>query len=629
MDSPIEILKKYWGYNVFRSKQEQIINRVIENKDTVALLPTGGGKSLCYQLPAILSEGCTLVISPLIALMQDQVDQMNQKGIKSMMLTNTQPLGVQLDNCLYGNYKLIYCSPEKTLSTEFRLRIKELNINRIAVDEAHCISEWGNDFRPAFKQLKKLRELLPLIPILAVTATATPKVLQDIIESLELQETCLFQESFIRPNIKLKTLITEDKLGTLIKLLSGNNDSGIIYCGSRKKTEQVVKILRNNSISCDYFHGGKSTSERKELLHNWLTNKTKIMVATNAFGMGVDKSDVKTVIHLNLPSSIENLYQEIGRAGRDGLSANAYLLLQASDKNRTRDQFLGAIPDKEFIRVCYKNLCNYLNIAYGEGNDLINNFSLADFCKTYTINPKKTLTTLSYIEQEGIFNLIKYNKQRAVINFLINQNQILELLRIQSDASRVIQEIIRNHHDVYSSSFELDIERIVRVSSISFKTVITTLEKWHNDGNLLLDNAQTDMQIQWLAPREDQFTLSPLLQRLDRYTQVKKDKIEAVIAYAYSTNDCKQKQILNYFGEKSKEKCKQCNASECLSPKHNVESIIREIIIEKLQINKMSLKDLDQSIADYTTFEIGECVRLLLENNDVILTTDNKLKINQ
>jgi ATP-dependent DNA helicase RecQ len=212
---------------------------------------------------------------------------------------------------------------------------------------------------------------------------------------------------------------------------------------------------------------------------------------------------------------------------------------------------------------------------------------------------------------------------------LINQNQILELLRNQSDASRVIQEIIRNHHEVYSSSFELDIERIVRVSNISFKTVITTLEKWHNDGNLLLNYAQTDMQIQWLAPREDQFTLSPLLQRLDRYTRVKKDKIEAVIAYAYSTNDCKQKQILNYFGEKSKEKCKQCNASECLSPKHNVESIIREIIIEKLQINKMSLKDLDQSIADYTTFEIGESVRLLLENNDVILTTDNKLKINQ
>ena len=564
MDSTKEVLKKYWGYDGFRSKQEQIINRVIENKDTLALLPTGGGKSLCYQLPAILSEGCTLVISPLIALMQDQVDQMNEKGIKSMMLTNTQALGVQLDNCIYGNYKLIYCSPEKTLSTEFRLRIKELNLNRMAVDEAHCISEWGNDFRPAFKKIRKLRRLLPLIPVLALTATATPRVVKDIIESLELKETALFQESFIRPNIKLKTLLTEDKLGTLIKLLSGNKNSGIIYCGSRKKTEQVVKILGKNSISCDYFHGGRTTSERKDLLHNWLSNKTKIMVATNAFGMGVDKSDVKTIIHLNLPLSIENLYQEIGRAGRDGRSANAYLLIQASDRTRTRDQFLGTIPDKEFIRLCYRNLCNYLNIAYGEGNGLLNNFSLTDFCKTYTINPQKTLTTLYYMEQEGIFNLIKYSKQRATITFLINQNQILELLQIQSDDSRVIQEIIRNHHNIYSSSFELDIDRIVRMSKISFKTVITSLEKWHKAGNLSLDYAQTDMQIQWLAPREDQYTLSPLIQRLDHYTQVKKDKIERVIDYAYSTYECKQKQILNYFGENSKDKCKQCNASECL-----------------------------------------------------------------
>ena len=394
MNNPKEILKKYWGFDSFRSQQEEIINRVLENKDTVALLPTGGGKSLCYQLPAFLTEGCTLVISPLIALMQDQVDQMNAKGIKSMMLTNTQPLNIQLDNCQYGDFKLMYCSPEKVLSKEFRQRIKELKINRIAVDEAHCISEWGNDFRPAFKQINKLRDLLPDIPILAVTATATPIVLSDIIKSLNLKDSCLFQESFVRPNIRINSISTEDKFGTLIKILSGNPDSGIIYCGSRKTTEQVVKILEQNSISCAYYHGGRTTSERKELLQNWLSEKTKIMVATNAFGMGVDKSDVRTVIHLNLPSSIENYYQEIGRAGRDGNNANAYLLFQASDKKRTREQFLQSLPDKKFIKTCYKNLCNYLNIAYGEGNDLINNLSLKEFCKTYNLNPKKNFNHL-------------------------------------------------------------------------------------------------------------------------------------------------------------------------------------------------------------------------------------------
>ena len=568
MGSPKEILKKYWGYDSFLSKQESIINRVIENKDTIALLPTGGGKSLCYQLPAIISKGCTLVISPLIALMQDQVDQMNSKGIKSMMLTNTQALGIQLDNCLYGNYKLIYCSPEKILSNEFRLRIKDLNINRIAVDEAHCISEWGNDFRPAFKQIKKLRTLLPEVPILGVTATATPKVLEDIIQSLELQETCIFRESFIRPNIHLKTIVTEDKLGTLVKILSKRKSAGIVYCGSRKRTEQVQKILKYNSISCNYFHGGRSTSERKDLLHDWLTGKIKIMVATNAFGMGINNSDVKTVIHLNLPSSIENFYQEIGRAGRDGSDADAYLLIQSSDKNRTRDQYLGVIPDKDFINTCYKNLCNYLNIAYGEGNGLVNNFSLSSFCKTYSLNPKKTLTTLSYIEQEGVFNLLQFNKQRAVITFLINQNQILELLKKQSDTSKIIQEIIRSHQDVYSNSFELDLERIVRLINLPFKKIISGLQKWHNEGKLLFDYAETDMQIQWLTPREDQYTLFPLLQRLERYTQIKKDKTESIISYAYSTEECKQRQILNYFGENSKEKCKKCNASECLTKKN-------------------------------------------------------------
>ena len=630
MDSPKTYLKKHWGYDTFRSKQEAIIGRVLENKDTVALLPTGGGKSICYQLPAMMSEGCTLVISPLITLMQDQVEQMNTKGIKSMMLTNTQALGIQLDNCLHGNFKLLYCSPEKALSTEFKLRIKDLKIKRIAVDEAHCISEWGNDFRPAFKQIKNLRTLLPEIPVLAVTATATPKVLEDIISSLELEETCLFQESFVRSNISINTLFTEDKLATLIKLLSENNKSGIVYCGSRKMTEEVAKILQYNQVSSAFFHGGRTASERKELLHDWLTEKTKIMAATNAFGMGIDKSEVATIIHLNLPSSIENYFQEVGRAGRNGAPAKTFLLLQQNDKNRIRDQFLGSLPDKKFIRLCYKNLCNYLNIAYGEGNKIVSNFSLSAFCKIYDLNPKKALTTLSYIEQEGVFNLFQYNKKRATIKFLLNQNQILDLLKDQTETSKVIQGIIRNHHDVYSSSFELDLERIVRINQVSFKTVIQSLERWHKEGNLVLDYAQTDIQIQWLVPREDQYTLAPLLKRLEQHHKVKKEKIEAMITFAFSTDTCKQKQILSYFGEHAAEKCGRCNALECL-PKKQVKAVQIEIknrITEELQNESMSLKELDQSIADFTTFEIGETIRLLLNSKELLLTDTNKLKLN-
>ncbi|MDG2491904.1 MAG: RecQ family ATP-dependent DNA helicase [Flavobacteriaceae bacterium] len=627
MNNPIEILKKYWGFDSFRSQQEGIINRVLENKDTVALLPTGGGKSLCYQLPAFLTEGCTLVISPLIALMQDQVDQMNAKGIKSMMLTNTQPLNIQLDNCQYGDFKLMYCSPEKVLSKEFRQRIKELKINRIAVDEAHCISEWGNDFRPAFKQINKLRDLLPDIPMLAVTATATPIVLSDIIKSLNLKDSCLFQESFVRPNIRINSISTEDKFGTLIKILSGNTDSGIIYCGSRKTTEQVVKILEQNSISCAYYHGGRTTGERKELLQNWLSEKTKIMVATNAFGMGIDKSDIRTVIHLNLPSSIENYYQEIGRAGRDGNNANAYLLFQASDKKRTREQFLQSLPDKKFIKTCYKNLCNYLNIAYGEGNDLINNLSLKELCKTYNLNPKKTLTTLNYLEQEGVFNLIQFSKQRAMTTFLLNQNQTLELLKSQNETTQIFQHIIRNYHNIFNDTVELDLDHIVRLTNLPFKSIISALKQWHSESNIELNYAQTDIQIQWLVPREDQYTLAPLLQRLEQNQNVKKEKVEAIIEFAYSTKACKQKQILNYFGEKNTQKCMKCNALECSQTNTIDHKLLSELILDHIKENLVSLKELDQSISDYSTFDIGESVRILLENKKVLLTKYNKLKI--
>jgi ATP-dependent DNA helicase RecQ len=567
MSSPKEVLQTYWSYENFRPNQEAIINRVLENQDTIALLPTGGGKSLCYQLPALLSNGCTLVISPLISLMQDQVEQMNEKGIKSMMLNNSQALNIQLDNCLYGNFKLLYSSPEKALSKEFLSRIKKLNITRVAVDEAHCISEWGNDFRPAFKQINKIRTLLPSLPILALTATATPKVLEDIIESLQLKQTSLFQGSYARNNININTLYTEDKQGTLIKILMQNKQSGIVYCGNRRETEQIAKLLQQKQISCAYFHGGRSASERKELLQEWQSEKIKIMVATNAFGMGIDKAEVRTVIHLNLPSSIENFYQEIGRSGRNGGPANAYLLIHENDKIKIRQQFIGSLPDKEFIQLCFKNLCNYLNIAYGEGKEVAHNLLLVDFCKTYSMNPRKTLSTFTYLEQEGIFNLIKFNKQRAVVKFLITQTQILELLKNQTDDSKIIQAIIRNHQFSYARGFELDINRIIRSSQISFKTLLKSLRKWENEENLELEYNQTDIQIQWLVPREDQYTLAPLLQRLTHHNKVKKEKIEAMINYAFNTERCKHYQILSYFGEKYKGKCGNCNALECNSKK--------------------------------------------------------------
>ncbi len=629
MNTPKDILKTFWGFSAFRPLQEQIINDVLLNKDVVILLPTGGGKSLCYQLPALLSDGCTLVISPLISLMQDQVNELNAKGIKSMMFNNTQPISVQLDNCIYGKYKLIYCSPEKTLSKEFQARIKELNINRIAVDEAHCISEWGNDFRPAFKQLKFLRELLPDVPIIAATGTATPIVLKDIRSSLSLKNDSVFKSTFARPNIRISIQHTEDKYGALIKLLSQRKDSGIVYCGSRRETEEVASLLQNNGVSSDYFHGGKSTSEKQELLQNWKTERIKVMVATNAFGMGIDKNEVSCVIHLNLPFSIENYYQEIGRAGRNGSIADAVLLVHQNDKNRIKSQYLTSLPDKEFIKTCYKNLCNYLYVAYGEGFELVSNFSLSNFCASYSLNSKRALTTLSYLEQEGVFNLLQYSKHRATVEFTLNQSQTLELFKTKTQDSRVIQQIIRNHAGVFQNKVELDLNMLTNLTKLPFKTVIKALQKWHAEGNLILDYNETDIQLQWLVPREDDYTLAPLFNRLSQYNKVKKKKIEAMITYAFSNETCKQKEILNYFGEQLSKNCQQCSASDCTTPKKVKQRLLelQKIICLHLKDKEMNMRELNYSIANYTTFEVSESIRLLLNTEQIYLTKTNTLRL--
>lgn len=629
MNSPSNILKGFWGFDKFRPLQEDIIKAVLNNQDTVALLPTGGGKSLCYQLPALLTEGCTLVVSPLISLMQDQVNELNAKNIKSMMLNNNQPIGVQLDNCAYGGYKLVYCSPEKIISTEFRTRIKELNIKRIAVDEAHCISEWGNDFRTAFKEIIRLRELLPSVPIIAVTGTATPIVIDDIRKSLGLKNDVVFKSSFARSNIHITIQQTNNKYSALVKLLSNKSGSGIVYCGSRKETEQIADFLEANNISSDYFHGGRSTIEKRELLENWKSECTRIMVATNAFGMGIDKAKVETVVHLSLPFSIENYYQEIGRAGRDGSTASAIMLLNKQDKERIKRQNLSSLLDKKFIQSCYKNLCNYLHIAYGEGFELTSNFSLSKFCSIYKLNSKRVLTAFSYLEQKGIFNLIQYSKQRAVVMFTLSHRQVLELLKAKTEDALVIQQIVRNYQGIYQNKVELDLDLLTKQTKLSFKRVISALQKWHSEGSLSLDYNETDIQLQWLVPREDQYTLAPLLDRLSQYNKVKKEKIEAMISFAYSNDICKQKQILHYFGEQLSKSCLQCSSLECAPPKKkkNRELNLQQSICKRLAEKELNIQELNFSITNYTTSEIAKIIKLLLNTKQICLTKSKKLKL--
>jgi len=389
MQHPIEILERYWNFTEFRPMQEDIINSVLEDNDTFALLPTGGGKSLCFQIPALIKEGICIVISPLIALMKNQVTTLKDKGIKAIALTSGTPfneIDILLDNCIYGNYKFLYLSPERLEQELVRDRIRQMNVNLIAVDEAHCISQWGNDFRPAYKRIVKLRELAPTANVIALTASATPKVVEDTIEELDFIDAQVFKQSFARPNIAYMTFEEEDKFYKIELILKKNPASSIIYVRTRKLTLEISNYLESKGFSSTFFHGGMSNDLKTAHLEDWLHNKKQVMVATNAFGMGIDKPDVRTVIHFNLPESIESYFQEAGRAGRNGKKAFAVILKNKSDEQLLKGQFLNVLPSVDIIKTIYRKLCNYFQISYGEGEFSVHEFNFNIFCKTYKFN---------------------------------------------------------------------------------------------------------------------------------------------------------------------------------------------------------------------------------------------------
>ena len=379
-----QILIKYWGYSSFRPLQEDIINAVLEGEDTFALLPTGGGKSICFQIPALINEGICIVISPLIALMKDQVRALKEKDIKAMALTSEykyNELNTMLDNCIYGNYKFLYLSPERLQQDIVQDRIRQMNVNLIAVDEAHCISQWGNDFRPAYKNITILRELQPTVNIIALTATARTKVVEDIVKNLDFISPKIFKQSFKREHLAFMVFEVEDKLYKIEQILKKNPQSSIIYVRSRKHAHEIHTSLEKNGFLSTYYHGGLSNNEKEAHFNQWFNNQKQVMVATNAFGMGIDKADVKTVIHVNLPESLESYFQEAGRAGRNNKKAFAIILKNKGDEQHVKNQFLKILPSIDFIKLVYRKLCSYFQISYGEGDFTTFNFNFNAFNK--------------------------------------------------------------------------------------------------------------------------------------------------------------------------------------------------------------------------------------------------------
>lgn len=623
----IEILQKYWGYPAFRPLQQDIINSILEGNDSLALLPTGGGKSVCFQVPALVKEGICIVVSPLIALMKDQVENLKAKGIEAIAIyagMGKREIDILLDNCIYGKIKFLYLSPERLLSDLVRVRISYMNVNLIAVDEAHCISQWGYDFRPPYQQIAKLREILPDVPVLALTATATEFVRQDIIDKLEMLKPRIFVKSFARDNLSYVVFNKEDKFKKLIEICKNVKGTGLVYVRNRRETAEVSNFLNRNHIKADFYHAGLERDVRFQKQEDWKTNKTRIMVATNAFGMGIDKADVRTVVHLDLPESLEAYYQEAGRAGRDEKKSYAVLLANRSDVTNLESRYIDSFPSADEIRKVYHYLGNYFQLAFGAGEGLTFTFDMADFCKRFNISVLKTISAIKFLEHDGYITLSESFFLPSRMMFIASHEDIYRFQIENKAYDGIIKTILRSHGGAFDSFVKISEADLAKKTGLSYKEIVALLNKLQSI-ELLNYIQQTDQpQLQYVRPRVDMDHFDLDVKYLALRKEILLKQVNAVIRYA-STNVCRSIQLLSYFDEHNASKCGVCDV--CLAEKRaeNESQINDEIdfeIISLLQQQAFNLDDLVTSIKIGNENDRIDAIRELLDAGKI--KTDGK-----
>lgn len=611
--------------------QEEIILSVLEGKDTLALLPTGGGKSICFQVPAMAFEGRCLVISPLIALMKDQVENLNKRGIKAAALfTGMHPMEIQrtISQAVFGDLKFLYVSPERLETDLIKANIEQMNISLIAVDEAHCISQWGYDFRPPYLRIADIRTYLPNVPIIALTATATPEVVIDIQERLLFEKKNLFQKSFERSNLTYFVIKEENKLNRLIRIAQNMNGSGVVYVRNRRKTQDIANFLNRNNISAEFYHAGLAPADRDLKQSDWIQGKKRIMVATNAFGMGIDKPDVRFVVHLDIPDNIEAYFQEAGRGGRDEKEAWAILLYENADIIDLNRNFEQSYPDMETMRHVYHALGNYYQIPIGAGVNTQHIFDLADFCKNYNLSPVITLNAIKFLERQGILFLTDdINKPSRM--FIPCSNEAFYAFQVAHKSyDKLLKLLLRSYGGLFTDFTRISETDLAKRLDIDEKTLVNTLKSLEQLNVLIYDPQINKPKIIF---RQDRFDSKDLFLDPENYQFLKDNatqRLNAILSYIGSTTKCRNKQLLNYFGEKTVKRCGKCDVCLLRNKLHLSELEFDEIAIVIKPILKkdpLTMIELIDEIDHLNDQKIITVVNWLIDNNKIEIKKEDKL----
>ncbi len=627
----LSILKQYWGYDAFRPLQGDIIQSIAAGKDTLGLMPTGGGKSLTFQVPALAMDGVCIVVTPLIALMKDQVDNLKKRGIQAAAIysgmTNDEIL-LTLDNCVFEAYKFLYVSPERLSTSIFLEKIKQTRVCLIAVDESHCISQWGYDFRPSYLKIADIREVLPGVPVLALTATATPEVVDDIQEKLHFREKNIFQKSFSRSNLAYVVRTTENKDEYLLKILSTVQGTSVVYVRNRKKTREVADFLNLNGISAEYFHAGLNNDTKDERQSRWKSGETRVIVSTNAFGMGIDKAEVRTVVHLDLPDSLEAYFQEAGRAGRDEKKAYAVMLYNNSDAVKMRKRVTDSFPEKDMIRKVYDSLCNYLQIGVGSGLDAVFPFDIADFCSKFSLPILISFSSLKLLQQAGYLELTDEQDSSSSVVFTVGKDDLYNY-KHTPEQEKLMHILLRSYTGLFTDPAYVNEDLMAKRLEWKRDDVYQRLVELSKEGVIKYVPRKKTPFLTFTMERIDAQRIVLGKETYDSRRERYITRAKSVLDYAQEENICRSQVLLAYFGEKNTKPCGKCDI--CQKKKENeltddeFEMISREIL-SQLKTEPLAVTALVRLIS-HKEKKVLKVVKHLIDNNKISENTHFKLEI--